>query len=65
MFFRNQLYRVYGYYEGAVEKRWSVPVEAEFGKVMKAGKKPLDLQAQVLLDVVTLDFSPDLQLRGN
>ena len=45
MFFRKQLYQVYGYYEGAVEKRWAVPVEAEFGNMMKAGKKPLDLQA--------------------
>lgn len=48
MFFRKQLYQVYGYYEGAVEKRWAVPVEAEFGNMMKAGKKPLDLQTQAL-----------------
>jgi hypothetical protein len=34
-----------GDYEGAVEKRWAVPVEAEFGNMMKAGKKTLDIQA--------------------
>ncbi len=50
-------------WEAEKGQRWTVPLGGGFGKMFKAGKLPMDLQAQAFYNVVKPDGSADWQLR--
>jgi len=50
-------------WEAEKGQQWTVPLGGGFGKMLQAGKMPLDLQTQAFYNVVKPDGSSDWQLR--
>ena len=50
-------------WEADSSNRWTVPIGGGFGRVMKFGKQPVNLSAQVYKNIETPDFGSDWQLR--
>ena len=50
-------------WEAEEGQKWTVPLGGGFGKMLSAGKLPLDLQTQVFYNVIRPDGAPEWQLR--
>jgi hypothetical protein len=50
-------------WEADSSNRWTVPIGGGFGRVMKFGKQPVNMSAQVYKNIETPDFGSDWQLR--
>ena len=50
-------------WEAESGQQWTVPFGGGVGKLVRVGKTPVDLQAQVFYNVVKPDFAGDWSLR--